>query len=167
MNGWHNEQLVETIDGPSPKRGTLNAKFMPKEAFLEHAMLLAAATEASPPLHGQPRTKFKKAAHSSPSQVRRQFLQHTMGYESRETPSKPTSKLRPPKQVINKLRHDPAFDLEDFVIGYIDHKSGILEKPASKWAAYDLDDLVAYFRQVSQDRIVWDRAQKIDRLHAP
>lgn len=87
-----------------------------------------------------------------------------MGYDGLEQEKKPTVKLRPAKQVLSRLRHDSTCNLEDYVIGYIDRKAGILEKPASKWDNFEPDDHIAYFKQISQNDIVWDRFKKIDKL---
>jgi hypothetical protein len=87
-----------------------------------------------------------------------------MGYDVLKQPSKPSVQLRPAKQVLSGLRHDPKYDFEDYVIGYIDRNAGILEKPVSEWDKFCPDDHVAYFKHVSSDDVVWDRLRKIDKL---
>lgn len=106
---------------------------------------------------------FKKKAGSNPAQVRKQFLQHAMGGDQQSAcTQKSTGKLRPPKDVLNRLRYDSGYQLDEYVVGYIDRQAGILEKPVEKWEEYDEQDLIAYFKHVPEDLIVWDRARKVD-----
>lgn len=72
--------------------------------------------------------------------------------------------LRPVKAVLSKLRFDINFDEDDFVIGYIERKKGIVEMPVKEWRGQESQDCVAYFRDVMRDRIVWERVSKVDFL---
>jgi len=79
----------------------------------------------------------------------------------------PTFKLRPIKQVLNRLRHDPKYEVQDYVIGYIDRQAGVVEKPADDWGDGEDESTVVHFRYVPEDRVVWDRVRKIDLIFHP
>jgi uncharacterized protein (UPF0248 family) len=82
--------------------------------------------------------------------------------------SQPSRKLRPAMDVLSRLRHDPSFNLDDYVIGYTDRHSGIQEKAAGMWVSESTDEewipqgRIQYFRRVSDGKRVWDRASKYD-----
>lgn len=84
--------------------------------------------------------------------------------------SKSSRKLRPAMDVLSRLRHDPAFDLDDFVVGYTDRHAGILEKAAGSWISESTDEewipqgRIQYFKRVSDDVRIWDRASKSDLI---
>jgi uncharacterized protein (UPF0248 family) len=75
---------------------------------------------------------------------------------------KSTGKLRPPKDVLNRLKYDAGYKLDEYVVGYIDRQAGILEKPVEQWEEYEEQELIAYFKHVPDDQIVWDRARNVD-----
>lgn len=83
---------------------------------------------------------------------------------------KPSRKLRPAMEVLSRLRHDPALELDDFVVGYADRHSGIEEREARKWVMESTDDewipqgRIQYFKRVSDGMVVWDRATKTDTI---
>jgi uncharacterized protein (UPF0248 family) len=144
----------------------VQAKFIPRKVFIQ-LTLLPAEDEDLPKESRRSGNTFKKIPGSNPHQIRRQFLKHVMGSDGSEGQmNEPSVKLRPAKDVLKKLKYDPAFDVNDYVIGYIDRKEGILEMPVTAWESFQQEDIVAYFRQVPEDRIIWDRAKKIDRLTA-
>lgn len=82
--------------------------------------------------------------------------------------SQPSRKLRPAMDVLSRFRHDPSFNLDDYVIGYTDRHSGIQEKAAGMWVSESTDEewipqgRIQYFRRVSDGKRVWDRATKYD-----
>lgn len=113
------------------------------------------------------RASFKKIKGSNPKEVRRQFLQHTMGASvpgsgSSNTGSSLSGKLRPAKDVLQRLKYDSEYNVADYVVGCIDRKTGILEKKVEDWKNFDEEELIAYFKNVKSHEIVWDRARKID-----
>jgi uncharacterized protein (UPF0248 family) len=117
------------------------------------------------------RATFKKKKGSNPKEVRRQFLQHTMGASgsgsgsgSSTTNSSLSGKLRPAKDVLQRLKYDPEYNVADYVVGCIDRKAGILEKKVENWKSFDEEELIAYFKDVKSNEIVWDRARKIDLI---
>ena len=145
---------------------TVQARFIPQKVFF-HQTLLPAEDKDTPTEVRRAGDTFKKIPGSNPHQIRRQFLQHAMGSDGpRGKNNEPSVKLRPAKEILKRLKHDPTYDQEDYVVGYIDRKAGILEKSVSTWESYQQEDIIAYFRQVSENRIIWDRAKKIDRLSA-
>jgi uncharacterized protein (UPF0248 family) len=82
--------------------------------------------------------------------------------------SQASRKLRPAMDVLSRLKYDPAFDLDDYVVGYTDRHSGIQEKAAGSWVSESTDEewipqgRIQYFRRVSDGKRVWDRATKQD-----
>lgn len=139
-----------------------------------------------PEAHRKAAAKFKKIPGSSPGQIRAQFLQHVMSPQessSSSSASQPTStKIRPLKDVLNRIQFDPGYNINDYVIGYIDRKAGILEMPVREWVGgkgkWVTEDCVAYFKEMvkgggkdgeeenwngkEEGEIVWDRAAKRD-----
>ncbi|KAI9745726.1 MAG: hypothetical protein M1818_001262 [Claussenomyces sp. TS43310] len=79
-------------------------------------------------------------------------------------------KFRPAMDVLNRLIHDPAFDLDDYVVGYLDRHSGIMEKAAREWVTESTDDQwipqsrIQHFKRESDGNIVWDRARRRDLI---
>ncbi|KAK9388694.1 hypothetical protein V1515DRAFT_597722 [Lipomyces mesembrius] len=166
LREWQGKLAHGTSDQNSPPKNKVQARFMPRKALLQQT-LLPSGDENLPKEVRRSRESFKKVPGSNPQQVRRQFLKHVMGSDGTQVKShEPSVKLRPAKDVIKKLKYDPSYDPDDYVVGYIDRKAGILEKSISSWENFDQEDLIAHFRQVSEDRIVWDRSKKIDRLFA-
>ncbi|RDW57060.1 hypothetical protein BP6252_13875 [Coleophoma cylindrospora] len=175
LHEWQNETADDTV-GISSKTGgskkmVVQARFLPRKVFLEHdfkedIQRLEQETETDrQDLRKSSAQVFKKAPSSNPQQVRQQFLQHVMGYEKDDADKhKPPGKLRPVKEVLNRLKYDSNYDPNDYIIGYIDRKAGMLEKPVPLWEEFEQIDLVAYFKFRPENRIVWDRVRKIDDI---
>lgn len=83
--------------------------------------------------------------------------------------------LRPAKDILSRIRHDPALEESDFVVGYLDrHCPDVMEMEVSSWkGGGDFTDeewipqhRIMYFRNKSDEagRKVWDRAARLDRL---
>lgn len=83
--------------------------------------------------------------------------------------------LRPAKDILSRIRHDPALEESDFVVGYLDrHCPDVMEMEVSSWkGGGDFTDeewipqhRIMYFRKKSDEagRKVWDRAARLDRL---
>lgn len=83
-------------------------------------------------------------------------------------PSQPSRKLRPAMDILSRLKYDPALDLDDYVVGYIDRHSGIQEKAAGAWIGESTHEewipqgRIQYFKRVSDGTLVWDRTTKTD-----
>ena len=93
--------------------------------------------------------------------------------QSRDQQCKPL--LRPAKDIISRIRHDPALDESDFVVGYHDrHAPEVMEMDVSSWkGGGDFTDeewipqhRILYFRRKGDEpeRRVWDREKRLDRL---
>ena len=108
---------------------------------------------------------FKKVKGSNPAEVRRQFLEHTMttsASSSAAPTGNTTGKLRPGKEVLNRMKFDEKYDIGGFVVGYIDRKEGILERSVGEWEEFGREELMAYVKNTKSGEIVWDKARRID-----
>ena len=86
--------------------------------------------------------------------------------------SKPS--LRPAKDILSRIRHDPALDQSEYVVGYHDRHSDVMEMDVSSWkGGGDFTDeewipqhRILYFRRKDEgdERKIWDRATRLDRL---
>lgn len=83
--------------------------------------------------------------------------------------------LRPAKDILSRIRHDPALEESDFLVGYLDrHCPDVMEMEVSSWkGGGDFTDeewipqhRIMYFRKKGDEarRKVWDRAARLDRL---
>lgn len=83
------------------------------------------------------------------------------------------SKIRKATDVIKRIKWDPTFNIQDFVVGYLDRFEGIQEIPLS---VFDKDRDVSsetfipfhriqYFKQKGE--LVWSRTEKIDKIFNP
>lgn len=84
--------------------------------------------------------------------------------------------LRPAKDILSRIRHDPSLNESDFIVGYIDrHAPEMMEMDVSAWkgGVADVTDeewipqhRIMYFRKKGDEegRRVWDRATRLDRL---
>lgn len=107
---------------------------------------------------------FKKKPQSNPSQIRTQFMSQVTGDTAPYTPAAASITLRPTKDVLSRLRFDPAYDIQDFVIGCIDRQAGIVEIPVAEWKEQESQDCIAYFKDIKKGTVVWDRVSKTDLL---
>lgn len=108
---------------------------------------------------------FKKIKGSNPQEVRRQFLQHNMknaDFPTTQLNASSSRKLRPGKEILNRMKFDSSYDTSDYVVGYIDRKAGILEKSVDEWEKFGQEELMAYIKNLKDGEIVWDKAKKID-----
>ena len=116
---------------------------------------------------------------SSPSPSRKPTTSRSRAKKARKAAhhnqnSKPS--LRPAKDILSRIRHDPSLNEADFVVGYIDrHAPEMMEMDVSAWkgGVADVTDeewipqhRIMYFRKKEDDegRRVWDRATRLDRL---
>ena len=92
----------------------------------------------------------------------------------KSAPPNPTSRpLRPALDILNRIRHDPNMDIADYIIGYLDRHSGIMEMPVNCWKGGDNTDedfipqsRVLYFRRKGDANgfRIWERERRIDRV---
>ena len=88
------------------------------------------------------------------------------------TESKP--KLRPAKDILSRIRHDPSLDIDNYVVGYHDrHLPQVQEMDVAMWkGGGDVTDeefipghRIAWFRLKGKgDHKIWDRRERLDRL---
>lgn len=114
--------------------------------------------------HAKVALEFKKKPKSSPSQIRVQFMAKVAGNETITGPSNDAKTLRPVKAVLSRLRFDPKFNVDEFVIGYIERTAGIIEIPVTDWNDQESQDCIAYFKNVAAGKVIWDRVSKTDLL---
>jgi hypothetical protein len=150
---------------------TIESRFISRKEFLEEFGL---DTQANLPKLEIKETKndtapikqsFEKTKGSNPKEIRRQFLQHSMGVSGSgplNQSSNSSTKLRPAKDVLQRLKYDSEYNLADYVVGCIDRKAGVLEKEVGDWKSFDEEELIAYFKNVVSGEIVWEKARKID-----
>lgn len=84
--------------------------------------------------------------------------------------------LRTARAVLNRLKHDPNFKIDEYVVGYEDrHTDKIQEKPAASWITETMDDLwipehrIVWFKRrpaTGGEVLAWDKAERIDRIFA-
>ena len=116
---------------------------------------------------------------SSPSPSRKPTITRSRAKKVRKAAhqtqnSKPS--LRPAKDILSRIRHDPSLNESDFIVGYIDrHAPEMMEMDVSAWkgGVADVTDeewipqhRIMYFRKKGDEegRRVWDRATRLDRL---
>ena len=82
----------------------------------------------------------------------------------------PSKKFRTEREVMNRIRHDPDFSTDDYLVGYEDRFTGIMEMPLSNWKADTTEDefiplhRIVHFRKKDTQEIVWDRPRRIDLI---
>lgn len=84
-------------------------------------------------------------------------------------PSVPTPTLRPAKDILSRIRHDPSIDNSDYIVGYHDRIEGPMEMKVEDWKGGDVTDeefipqhRILYFRRASDGVRVWDRKRRLD-----
>jgi len=174
LQEWQGQLIMADLDLSDPRDSrTVQAKVTPRKQLLQQGLRNdtrkwpRSVAEMDPKYRPTKTAEtFTKIPGSNPRQIREQFLKHVSN-SGREYP-KPSTKLRPTKDVLNRLRYDAAYNLDDYVIGYIDRHAGIMEKSAALWVSETTEeewvpeDRIAYFKHVPEDLVVWDRAKKID-----
>ncbi|KAL9075367.1 MAG: hypothetical protein Q9161_001744 [Pseudevernia consocians] len=116
---------------------------------------------------------------STPSPCRKPTTSRSRAKKARKAAhltqdSKPS--LRPAKDILSRIRHDPSLREADFIVGYSDrHAPEMMEMEVSAWkgGVADVTDeewipqhRIMYFRKKGDEegRRVWDRAARLDRL---
>jgi uncharacterized protein (UPF0248 family) len=92
------------------------------------------------------------------------------------TPSQDKApRFRTAAEVLNRLKHDSSYNLDDFVIGYLDRvKERILEKAAADWdrettaEEFIPEHRIEYFKTYKgsgrEGEVVWMKKGKIDKI---
>ncbi|KAK5083324.1 hypothetical protein LTR70_008161 [Exophiala xenobiotica] len=91
-------------------------------------------------------------------------------------------RFRPFQEILHRLKWDPMFDVEDYVVGYLERFEGIKEMPATSWIRDFSDEewvpmhRVRYVKRVQKSTnaasadggpdlgMVWDRDERLDRI---
>jgi hypothetical protein len=94
-----------------------------------------------------------------------------------ESQTNGTSKLRTASDIHNRLLHDATYNIDEFIIGYIDRFSPEpLEMRAANWdrvkehEAFIPESRIRYFKRrwsvggEQKEEVVWDRARRIDKV---
>lgn len=111
------------------------------------------------PLKSRPSSKAR-------AKKARKTLQQSLSSQPRRPP------LRPAKDILSRIRHDPALDNNDFIVGYHDRHADVMEMPVAMWkGGGDVTDeefipqhRILYFRRKTDGVKVWDRKQRTDLL---
>lgn len=90
--------------------------------------------------------------------------------EERRTPHSVSvpGKFRTARDVMNRIKWDPALDSSDYIIGYEDRFVGTREKQLEQWRSEQTDEefipqhRILYFKRRSDDVIVWERRLRVD-----
>ncbi|MCJ1464911.1 hypothetical protein MMC07_003526 [Pseudocyphellaria aurata] len=80
--------------------------------------------------------------------------------------------LRPAKDILSRIRHDPALDDADFIVGYHDRHADVMELPVALWKGggdvteeeFIPQHRILYFRRKADGVKVWDRKERLDLL---
>lgn len=81
-----------------------------------------------------------------------------------------TAKLRPAGDVLNRLRWDQAIDSSDYIVGYEDRFSGVIERSVNSWKSettheeFIPEHRILYFKRKSDGAIVWDKEARRDEM---
>lgn len=95
--------------------------------------------------------------------------------KSNQESSSGTPSLRPAKDILSRIRHDPTLNEGEYIIGYLDrHLPEPVEMDVSDWrGGGDVTEeewipqhRILYFRRKGEEegRKVWDREKRLDRL---
>ena len=83
----------------------------------------------------------------------------------------PRSRLRPALDILNRLRFDGKYAVDDYVIGYEDRHAGIMEMPVTSWKASDstLEEFIpqsriVYYKRKGDGVEVWNRRTRLDTI---
>lgn len=111
------------------------------------------------PAKGPSRARAKKA---------RKTQQKIISSSQQKRPS-----LRPAKDILSRIRHDPALDEDDFIVGYHDRHADVMEIPVTSWTGggdfteeeWIPQHRILYFRRKGDNgEKVWDRKERVDSL---
>ncbi|MCJ1244150.1 hypothetical protein MMC30_001348 [Trapelia coarctata] len=103
-----------------------------------------------------------------PGKKKKPSSKHPIPAPDAGTPSQP---LRPALDILNRIRHDPNLDEDDYVIGYLDRHAGIMRMSVSLWTGGDStaeefipQSRIKYFERLSDGVRIWDRETRLDRM---
>lgn len=143
---------------PAPSSETNDT--IPLEPFTKETDLSSDSSETLP--RQTPRGPSKARA----KKVRKARQQALSTSQPRHPP------LRPAKDILSRIRHDPSLDDADFIVGYHDRHADVMELPVASWrGGGDVTDeefipqhRILYFRRKGDGIKVWDRKERLDLL---
>ena len=98
-------------------------------------------------------------------------IQETPKLENLDIDASSPRPLRPALDILHRIQHDASMDISDYVVGYLDRHSGILEMPVEWWASDDASSdefipqsRIRFFKRKSDNMVVWDREQRKDLI---
>ncbi|KAM3436202.1 hypothetical protein NHJ13734_005191 [Beauveria thailandica] len=109
-------------------------------------------------------------AGSSRAKSRRAAARHVKFNVPTSVKPKDMGRFRPASDVLNRLRWDRALDAADFIVGFEDRFAGPQEKALAQWKTEQTDEefipqhRILYFKRRGDDRVVWERKTRIDRI---
>jgi len=108
--------------------------------------------------------RFKHIANQTKLIVQRYLKNKQLNDEEMESARQKTQKkFRPAIDVLNRIKHDKTFNIDEFVIGYEDRFTGIEELPVKEFEEHEIPlHRIRYFKRLGQ--IVWNRQAKFDKI---
>ncbi|MCJ1261911.1 hypothetical protein MMC22_001780 [Lobaria immixta] len=150
----------DTLASMTPAPLSETNDIVPLEPSINAADLSSDSSESATrqPPRGPSKARAKKAR-----KARQQAL-------STSQPRHPP--LRPAKDILSRIRHDPALDDADFIVGYHDRHADVIELPVMAWrGGGDVTDeefipqhRILYFRRKGDGIKIWDRKERLDLL---
>lgn len=110
----------------------------------------------------------KRQAFNKKMEEQQITLSKTDPSQSAETPTS-QNRLRSAADVMNRIKWDKKYNLDQFIVGYLDRFEGLQEVPFSVFDNRDVSKdsfipfhRVQYFKQ--NDEIMWSKVDKIDKI---
>lgn len=154
-------ELEKSLSEMKPTPASEASEMIPLENPVDEQASSSSSDSASEarPAKGPSRARAKKA---------RKIQQKIISSSQPKRPS-----LRPAKDILSRIRHDPALDDDEFIVGYHDRHADVMEMPVTSWT--DCGDFteeewipqhrILYFRLKGENgEKVWDRKERIDLL---
>lgn len=150
----------ESLASMVPALSSETNDIIPLEPFTKEADLSSDSSET--PSRQTPRGPSKARA----KKARKSRQQAISTSQPRHQP------LRPAKDILSRIRHDPVLDDADFIVGYHDRHADVMELPVASWrGGGDVTDeefipqhRILYFRRKGDGIKVWDRKERLDLL---
>lgn len=153
-------ELEQLISGMVPIPASEASEMIPLETPInEEASSSSEFSSEARPAKGPSRARAKKA---------RKIQQKIISSSQPKHPS-----LRPAEDVLSRIRHDPALDDNEFIVGYHDRHADVMEMPVTSWTGggdfteeeWIPQHRILYFRRKGENgEKVWDRKGRIDLL---
>lgn len=154
-------ELEQSLSAMKPIPASEASEMIPLETLINEQASSSSSDIASEarPAKGPSRARAKKV---------RKIQQKII---SSSQPNRPS--LRPAKDILSRIRHDPALDDDEFIVGYHDRHADVMEMPVTSWTGggdfteeeWIPQHRILYFRRKGEHgEKVWDRKERIDLL---